>query len=1516
MCLQLNDYCTLDNLHVKEPGGDTVLRVNIVEAKISALYYSAQLGTLFVGYNFGVFQLYNLLSVKLEFTSQTHESYIPVSHFAVQEPSDDPRAFCYVWVMYSNTDIGIPGFPVSVLFALHYNTKEFLEGYGNLYQDFHSCSSRFQTDLMSLPGSKINKPVGGNCISLTSYTKSNNKQINCHLQETTEDSLAICAVIWCVWNNAEIESYMCLFDLNQWYKEQMPTNPSEDNSSFMVFLNLRELFDMHTQKSNILLDVKIDPESINQFSCPQRLEEHYYPSSLAYKFICSREDDSIWVYCPGVQKHLLSSIELAGPLCLLRPSDIFLQCITLGLTPLYTEVIYNTQTPVSVQREMVLSVALEHQLISWLCHCAQEWSNGSQSSYGCTLDFLLNWAWQRAQVLKQSASELCEPLFDHSGMRLDQNAHLQLNHCVQQLKHLSSLYEHVVNYCLRFISEEVCEEIKHQFKALQMLSVYLEVLQWLLNVGLLPECPIYMYPRADEAERISAPYPVDSLVRFYNERRATLFDLQDASNVKGNQSCDLLFIDNLIDIECGGEALHAEWRDDGGNGLYPPPSLQALLRTYLIEDVDIEIKHCIFIYVFLDLAMTLDQSRYTPIITHLIKFPAVFEISPSVIKITQAFWQLDHGDFSTAMPHLLNRFVSSEDLKPWHHRVAVKALLAQGQHQHALLYHQVRQPPNTDLQDLCITITLLIVNDLLPEAFHFQRQNRSECNEKELLQHFMEACDKTNQLVHILQLPLGEAEEEALVTYLEKNRRKDNEDYLVKYYMQRSQYAEAYENNDKLNSGRIVKQGLIGQSEDSLKPILVRQPNIGLPKVARDLLTYFSYQKKTKGNTFNWETGLRNKPVPMSVHVHETHDNTVYKSRFMNESLLKARETWSNDAKASNEVPFLSTPKKIEPKKQSSTPVIYPSALSFNLQTFEEKEEEMIPSKRRRVGSRESINTREKSESVNRIRIIRASEILKTPKVKRKNVRPRFRSASTLFDNLKVGSPQSILKVRKLVRKSNSPNERDDSTTPENLDDIENDIQVINKTAVEKIKSSFVDLSNYSVSSPSKITPRKIIQRTPKHMVHFDNSVPLNLSDDEKMEGKTSNVTDDHTIMDVTPVNSSDEKFYSPENSGSETKSAESSNQNVTPVVREIPITIEDKITTPRSGRKRKLNENSVKSRRSYKAVEILDKTTKLITPEVTLEVVKSRTVPKTSTNITLDQLEGSKKVETPKTPEIQKVTFPKISGRKSLTRQVLEQNTIAKALASPRMQTRLSLSKSSTPQKNARGIEVLHSKTITETFHTKATDKITGNIIEDSSSTKKEDVKNTYTTETNPLTSEQIIKHTHNESITKTSTKLTEISYDSDVSSTSVIDPILSGSDVDESFLAKYVQNKTPINNSNIISTDSSSILTESVKKDIQEFEDSQEIEEIVAVEPIKESELQESTSLMTVEAEPEAIQIVADVPTVETQQVFEITDDLTDEDVSFAIHNSMDVQINEASIELKEPENYMEPDFEEGKV
>jgi hypothetical protein len=72
---------------------------------------------------------------------------------------------------------------------------------------------------------------------------------------------------------------------------------------------------------------------------------------------------------------------------------------------------------------------------------------------------------------------------------------------------------------------------------------------------------------------------------------------------------DILFIDGLVKRECNGDRLSSLWERDGGTGLYPPPSIQSLLRTYLLDGIPLHVKHCIVIYVFLDLTGLLESRR-------------------------------------------------------------------------------------------------------------------------------------------------------------------------------------------------------------------------------------------------------------------------------------------------------------------------------------------------------------------------------------------------------------------------------------------------------------------------------------------------------------------------------------------------------------------------------------------------------------------------------------------------------------------------------------------------------------------------------------------------------------------------------------------------------------------------------------------------------------------------------------------------------------------------------------------
>lgn len=53
-----------------------------------------------------------------------------------------------------------------------------------------------------------------------------------------------------------------------------------------------------------------------------------------------------------------------------------------------------------------------------------------------------------------------------------------------------------------------------------------------------------------------------------------------------------------------------------------------------------------------------------------------------------------------AIDMLLDPLISMDDLKPWQHQCIIRAFLYQGQHQMALKYIRVQQPPLKDIEDI------------------------------------------------------------------------------------------------------------------------------------------------------------------------------------------------------------------------------------------------------------------------------------------------------------------------------------------------------------------------------------------------------------------------------------------------------------------------------------------------------------------------------------------------------------------------------------------------------------------------------------------------------------------------------------------------------------------------------------------------------------------------------------------------------------------------------------------------
>ncbi|CAH0556685.1 unnamed protein product [Brassicogethes aeneus] len=1229
--------------------GDDRIHVNKDEVATSAVFYCPQLTSLLVGYNFGAFQLWNLSDLLLVYTSPVCEEHMPITQFCVQEPDNDPRAFCYVWAVYSNIGLYQSGLPFAVMYSFCYENKDYQEGYGYLYQDFQNCGVRFQVELGSVDENNL-KLKGGYCLGLQSIQQ---KMVANHSSlDNLEDSLALCTICWTVWfSNKETQTNFLVFDLNQWYKEQMPSVPKLSAcATYMTRTNLSHVLKLSIYKGGSVMSSRMNKKSLREFVGTQRLEEHFYPTSLSYDVLCLREVDVAHINAQGLQKTLLCQIENAGPIGLLRPADIYQQIVMLGLSPLFVDVPMNTPISTDLQREVVLNVALEQQLVGWLCSCAKEWANGSFAHAGCSLDGLVHWAFQRAVLLKNQCDKYCVPLFDYSQARLDSNTCKLLNNCTRQIDNLCTFYSFLISRLSCYISNQ--ELVSDQYRSLQMVSVYFEVLQWLVNVGLLPECPPSSYPKPDQNERISAPYPVEQLTNYYNEKRALLQNLSDGSFANPD---NLLFIDNLIEHRCGAERLQKFWQGDGGSGLYPPPSLQSLLRTYLIEGPDISYKHSLVIYVFLDLAMALEQERYDPVITHLIKFPAVFKVSPSLIKITQAFWQLDHGDYTTAMEQLLDPFVLGDDLQNWHHACALNTLLLQNQHHYALLYMQVRKPPILNEKDVVTAISLFIANNMLDEAFYFQKQYQNN-NDDKLLAHLFNECNKNETLKSLLYRFLDTKEEKAFFKYLQTIRDPSTDDLQVFYFLLRSRFIEAFDIHQNSKRMKPETQGLVGQRNSTRTDNLVRFFKNLLPNVNKNLLDVIRNER-----TNLWKEVER--PTPLSVFVHNAKEQVKYKSTVIHAALAKAKQTFNETGNSmhfrdltTEETPFLRTPKALPDCKRRQTHVISPVIIDDDF--------EATPPKKMRLSPR---NAAAAPSNFN----------ITSPLVQNKMATPlvcrKISDCQKLSEKFDICTPHSILKVKNLVMNNdtNLDNTFEDNTAQFSVIRDNSKLQksalgVSGRQSISRTPIVRFDVARYSTSFSDTSKDKSSLDNTslriestarPSLLEHSamqrsslsskDTSSEVFYSPDASVNDSTK--TDDSKVMEM--MEGTVEVMDKPQGEPLETVKVTETTSNET----EVKGTSPDKMEAGESPR----------GRSSYKR-PFQESSPVRSSPRLKFSVLQDHQ--KTP--------ETSEKSDTSSEPQSSPKAAQKLRGRKSLSRQVLEHNASKLLPASDVVSIRRSITK------------------------------------------------------------------------------------------------------------------------------------------------------------------------------------------------------------------------------------------------
>lgn len=85
LAVLLNETSFIDGQYIfRNPDGSVRMKAKRDHIRVTVIEYVPQLGSLAVGFNFGAFQIWNLMNLELEFTSQVNVECLPVTHFGFQ----------------------------------------------------------------------------------------------------------------------------------------------------------------------------------------------------------------------------------------------------------------------------------------------------------------------------------------------------------------------------------------------------------------------------------------------------------------------------------------------------------------------------------------------------------------------------------------------------------------------------------------------------------------------------------------------------------------------------------------------------------------------------------------------------------------------------------------------------------------------------------------------------------------------------------------------------------------------------------------------------------------------------------------------------------------------------------------------------------------------------------------------------------------------------------------------------------------------------------------------------------------------------------------------------------------------------------------------------------------------------------------------------------------------------------------------------------------------------------------
>uniref|UniRef100_A0A665VAT7 AT hook containing transcription factor 1 n=1 Tax=Echeneis naucrates TaxID=173247 RepID=A0A665VAT7_ECHNA len=886
----------------------------------TALQYISRTNQLAVGFSDGYLQLWNMKSLKKEYHSQLEGGGVAVYAFTFQEPENDPRNCCYLWAVQSSQDL--EGDTVSLhLLQLAFSERKCLSSGKILYEGLEYCEERYCQEL-SITAFPFRAQTTNtrllSCQTIEKFRPHPDRDDSMNEVASPDTSVSIFSWQTKAYGQGTPSTYIGVFDINRWYHAQMPDSlrmgESLQNCPYLAVWSLDPVVQMVSPHP--LLDVVVHDRSLSRglpFTCPPP-EQYFNPTTYNFDATCLLNSGIVHLTCSGYQKETLSFLKKAAPCSSDIISTSYSRCLMSGLL---SSRLADAQTPCLSQEEQldaILSTAVETSSLGLITGCIKQWTAEEQPGSALNLRYILDWAWNKVIQTKEELDGICAPLFDSSSNFTDPQTLQLLQHSQRLLSNLSTIF-----HCLLSEAQELTQKglvgLINKNMVSSLISKYAQVVLWFCRTGLLPE------GSDDDALQISRPFYTHSVIsNYYTMRREDL--------TRGKWCADCLMIDGLVG-QCGERLINLWKRDEGGTGLYPPPTLHALLDIYLLDNIDETAKHAIVIYLLLDVMYSFPNKDGASVES----FPPAFAIPVGLVKLVQGLWLLDHHDHQ-----LLLHPAASQCQFEWQHKRVLQALMCQGQHTVALRYFHVAKPPISSTSQAKLCLSVLLHNRRLVEAWSLLRQHSNRLNMSELLGFLYESCQELGLIKEMLKLPLSLAEQECLEKFLQGTGGLPNRELLMVHYLQQANYIPALQLNHSLKMHLVNERDPKLKERSNTRNSILDQYGKVLPRVQRKLAMERAkpYQHPY---TIHREVS---RPQPLStITKRSASEKVVSRAGFINSVLTKIEEVWvgkgetpqSSPAKTprpSSKVlpePFLGTPITMTSKRKSRLMdlVVHPS---------------------------------------------------------------------------------------------------------------------------------------------------------------------------------------------------------------------------------------------------------------------------------------------------------------------------------------------------------------------------------------------------------------------------------------------------------------------------------------------------------------------------------------------------------------------------------------------------------------